>query len=181
MLWALKFSQTNVKLTTKDFTIIIIILHVFDCYTMLQTCCFVFFLRSFSRVYNSPVVFWSLSVALPCKYWFVVSCCRLFPPVSSVFSSFIRKQVFQNAQKQAPGMKPMTLVISKLLLFIFLVIFSLRPRGTDVMSDFASSKKNFIRVVLIWNSCCLNSLGFIYCLSSSSWQLHWPLTFSSKF
>lgn len=101
--------------------------------------------------------------------------CLLFFPVSS------GSRYFKMHKNRHQGLKPMTLVISKLLLFIFLVIFSLRPRGTDVMSDFASSKKNFIRVVLIWNSCCLNSLGFIYCLSSSSWQLHWPLTFSSKF
>lgn len=46
------------------------------------------------------------------------------------------------------------------------------------MSDLASSRKNFI---IVWNSCCLNSFSFIYCLSLCSWQLHWPLTFSSKF
>lgn len=34
-----------------------------------------------------------------------------------------------------------------------------RSRGTDVMSDLASSKSNFIKVVLIWNSCCRNSFG----------------------
>lgn len=118
---------------------------------------FCFFLRSFSGVFST---FLSLCFEVSLLRYLVstaslsLAVVVFISPVFVLLScSFIRKQVFQNAQKEAPGTKLTTLVMNKLRLFVFERLYM------EVMSDLASSKSNFIKVVLIWNSCCCNSFG----------------------
>lgn len=83
---------------------------------------FCFFFRSFSAVFST---FLSLCFEVS-LFRYLVSTASLslalvvFSPVFVLLScSFIMKQVFQNAQKKAPGTKLTTLVMNKLLFVRF--------------------------------------------------------------